>query len=161
MRSWDLLLPSVNYLSGRGSFCQLSSTLLESAGLSVNFRQIFVVLQDLLSTFSASEGTFVNFCQLSVHPQYLPSPSVNFSCTYEIFRKTFVRLLNLPSTLVDFPCICRTYCKLASIYREAGGPPANLGQLYVCPWDFLSTFPVAGGPSVNFSCVRRTLHQLP
>ena len=125
MRLWDLPLPSVNYLSGRGSFCQLSSTLLESAGPSVNLCQIFTVPQDLLSKFSASVGPFVNFCQLYVHPQYLPSTSVNFLCTRGIFRKKSAQLQNLPSTSVDFPCICRTYCKLASIYREAGGPSAN------------------------------------
>ena len=68
---WDLPLLSVNVLSGRGSFCQLLSTVLESTGPSVNFRQIFVVPQEL-STFSASVGPSVNISRLSVHLQSLP-----------------------------------------------------------------------------------------
>ena len=174
---------SVNILRIHGTFCKLLSTFLESAGLSGHFRQISVVPWDLPSTFPASMGpsvsipclrrTFSRLPSTFVHPQDLPStfrvfagPFIRFpydsgtfrqvptdvhgtfcqlpstSCASAVpsnnFRKHFVHPQNLPSTSVDFPCI------------------VNLCQLFVRPGDLLSTFCLAGSPSINIPCIHRT-----
>ena len=100
VRMLDLSLPSVNFLSSRGSFRQLSSTVLESTEPSVNFRQIFVVPQELLSTFSASVGHSVNISRLSVHLQGLPLTCVNWSWDCGTPCQLSVRPLDLLSTFL-------------------------------------------------------------
>ena len=107
-------------------------------------------LWDLLKTFCVGTGPSVNFRQPSVHPRdnllsICASAGtsvnfVNFQCRLGTFRQHFLRPWDLLSTSVNFPCLHGAF-----------------GQLIVRLRDFPSTFPVNGGPSVNFSCIRRTL----
>ena len=159
--------PCIKFLCVSGTFSQLSvrswylpsvwSALRVCAVPSVNFHQYFVHpwdlpkrsvrLMDLPSTSVNYPCGLGTYCQLSVHPRDLQStfwPSagsfINFQCGLGTFRQHFWRPWDLPSTSVNFPCLRGAF-----------------GQLSVRLQDFPSTFPVARGPSVNFSCVRVTL----
>ena len=91
----DLSPTAINFLFIIGSFCQLlsifcvfegpSANFRASAGLSVNFCQLSMHLQELLSNFCASWFHSVNFCKVSLHLRDFLSISVNFlgvCCTF-------------------------------------------------------------------------------
>ena len=121
---------------------------------SVNILCIRGTFQNVLCscwTFCQLQSTIrVTFCQHFLCPRDLQSSfcasagsSINFQCSLGTCRQHCFRPWDLPSTSVNFPCLRGAF-----------------GQLSVRPRDFLSIFPVGGGPSVNFSCVCGTLHQL-
>ena len=157
--SWDLLSTfrmflglSINFPSGRKTFCLLLSTFRASAGPPANFlygrgtvHQLSVHPWDLPSTavnilcpqnlpeiFHSSARSSVNFRQLSEHPRNLPS--------------TFRASAELPSNSVSFSCVCGNFEK----FRTAIGSSVNFSHLSVQSRDFPSAFCASAGHSVNF-----------
>ena len=148
-------------------------------------RQLSVHPRELLSTFRDCAGPLVAFCQLcirgtfrqfSVLPQDLSSAFCTAAGLSVKFRQLSVRLWDLLSTSVNFPCafsspsnFCapagsflnilhgyRTFHQHQSTFRASVGLTANLRQLFVRPGYILSTFCLAGWPSVNFHCIHGT-----
>ena len=115
--------PSIFHASGK-VFNQLLSTFCAAAGISstsVKFVSSSWTFHQLYSTFCAAAVTSINF--------------------------PFTHRTNLLSTSVDFPCICMIDYKIASTFREAGGPPVNFTsyrlnfcQLSLRPRDLSNSF---------------------
>ena len=115
-----------------------------------------------LSNFCKSVGPSMNFHQLTVHLQDLLSTCINFSCISGTFNQLSVHPWDFPSTPINSQCIRKTmhqifvFSHLQYTFRADAGPSVNLCQLFMHQWDIQSTFCLSVVPSVNFPCVRGT-----
>ena len=150
---------------GHGTFLQfsvrsrdLSATFLAATGLqltSINFPCIHETFRQHSSILRAAAEPYVNFCHFFVQPRDHPEMSVNFLCD----RGTFLQLLS------NFSAPARSFVYLCQLSVCLQDLPSGYRQLSVLPCfhafcQLTSTLRVSTGPSVNFPCIRGTIHQI-
>ena len=159
---WDISSKFDNFPCGCETLCQL---LVRPRCLG----QLFVQQKDHLSNFYVAAGPSVNFHELSVQPQDLLSISVNSLCACGTFhqlpstvravvRHSVIYLLlslrsrNLPLTSVNFLCFLGTFRPFSVNFHASAGQSINFCQHSVPPLDLPST-------SDNDLYVRTKFHQ--
>ena len=124
------------------SFCAVK-------GPSINFRQISVLLYELLSTFLAAAGPSSNYlcCHwtfqiTSMLPLVLSSTSVNFLSHRDTFRQFLSTFCVATGPSINFLCGRGTFCQLSI-------QPRTFCQLFVPLHNHPSTFHATTGPSFH------------
>ena len=144
---------SVNFLCGRGSFCQIASTFHEFLEPYVSFRQLFVRPRDLPSTSVYFKCIRRTIRQLFVHQQELSSTFRTSVRTCVNFCQHTVCLRAIPLIFCELLCSHGAFHQLPHIFRADAGPSVKFHQLSVCAWDIPSSFRCPRGlpsNSINF-----------
>ena len=136
MRQEDLLI-SINFACSRETFRQFPLSFLVAGRNSMNFRQLSVLPEDLLSTFHVALRPSANFRNLFVWLGDLLWTFANFCMARRPsfkFRHLSVQPGDLSFTSVNFLCGHETSRKLPSYLGAVGRPFVNFRQ-FLCGWN--------------------------
>ena len=164
MGTVDFTSTSINFSCSQVTFRSIPSTFHAAGTFSLTFRQLSVLLRDLLhirqifmqpdelrSTFvyfRVARIPSINFHKLSLPPGHFPSTFHYFERPSGRFHQLSVPR-NIQSTSVNFPCGWKIIRQFPSTFCAARLPSVNFRQLSVQLVDFKST-------SVNFLCGHET-----